>query len=80
MQTLCGQGDVVLMAIKHIINTDKNLMLKTLCGLHGPTVYNPTESDCQDCLKRFQQMYPGSYEAWLKRKGPANADSNNTDD
>lgn len=54
--------------ITHILNTDKKASrLKTLCGLIGGAVYNPTQSNCPTCIERFKERYPGSYEAWLRK-------------
>jgi hypothetical protein len=53
---------------KHILNTDKKIMSKSLCGLHGPLVYKPTDSDCEECIERFKRMYPGSYEHWVNKE------------
>lgn len=48
----------------HIINTDESIPMRTLCGLNGSAVYNPMESDCEDCVSRFKLLYPEGYKAW----------------
>lgn len=53
--------------VLHILNTNTS-QSATLCGVIGGTTYNPAKSDCPDCIDKFNKLYPGSMEAWLKKE------------